>query len=243
MKLLLLHLSDAHFKDKTYIDNSIIESQVQTLNKIDKFDKCCIVFSGDISFSGQINEFKKASYYLGKLWKLIGKKFEPQYGVSTYMVPGNHDINFDGISRDRSEICELKRETITEQQISDELLKFAGFYDFANFYHNFYSNKLVENKIITIANKKVQINLINSELFSICNDSHNDDDKSLHFLPENEWVKLSKAKNVDLVITVSHRGPEWFDWDSCNQFKKKLIEETDIFLYGHEHIDNIDMVC
>ena len=48
MKLLFIHLSDAHLRDKTYIDENIISAQVQAINSLGKFDKCCIVFSGDL---------------------------------------------------------------------------------------------------------------------------------------------------------------------------------------------------
>lgn len=59
MKLLFLHLSDAHFKDDTFYSEKTINAQVQALNSIGDFDKCFIMFSGDLAFSGQINEYKK----------------------------------------------------------------------------------------------------------------------------------------------------------------------------------------
>lgn len=75
MKILLIHLSDAHLKDKTYIDEKIINAQVQAINSLGKFDKCCIVFSGDLAHSGQENEYKKAKFYLGNLWRKLTNKF------------------------------------------------------------------------------------------------------------------------------------------------------------------------
>lgn len=75
MKILLIHLSDAHLKDNTYIDEKIINAQVQAINSLGKFDKCCIVFSGDLAYSGQENEYKKAKFYLGNLWRKLTNKF------------------------------------------------------------------------------------------------------------------------------------------------------------------------
>ena len=243
MKVLFLHLSDAHLCCDTFINNKIINAQVQSLNSIGEFDKCYIIFSGDLSQSGQENEYKKCSIYLGLLWKRISDKYPKSYSVNTLVVPGNHDIDFGGKPRGRSEIAELLSSPVTEEMIAEELKKFANFYNFAGKYHCFSYNKLIDVKQYAVGSKKIQINLINSELFSTCKDKHGDDDKGKHLLPQNEWCRLSRGTDADLVLTVSHRGPEWFNWEDANNFKKQLYESTDIFLYGHEHIDDLSEVC
>ena len=43
MKVLFLHLSDAHLLSNTFIDNKIINAQVQALNSLGEFDKCYII--------------------------------------------------------------------------------------------------------------------------------------------------------------------------------------------------------
>lgn len=105
MKVLFLHLSDAHLLSNTFIDNKIINAQVQALNSLGEFDKCCIIFSGDLSQSGQENEYKKCSIYLGLLWKRISDKYSMIYPANTLVVPGNHDIDFGGKARGRSEVA------------------------------------------------------------------------------------------------------------------------------------------
>jgi len=243
MKVLFLHLSDAHLLSNTFIDDKIINAQVQALNSLGDFDKCCIIFSGDLSQSGQENEYKKCSIYLGLLWKRISDKYAMTYPANTLVVPGNHDMDFGGKTRSRSEVAELLSSPVTEEMIAEELKKFDSFYNFAGKYHCFSYNKLVDVKQYTIGSQKIQINLINSELFSICKDEYGDDDKGKHLLPQNEWCRLSRGTDTDLVLTVSHRGPEWFNWEDANNFKKQLYASTDIFLYGHEHIDDLSDVC
>lgn len=243
MKILFIHLSDAHLKDSVYIDERIIDAQVQALNAVGDFDKCCLVVSGDLAYSGQINEYKKCSFYLGRLWRKIKDKFSMKYPVSTLVVPGNHDMDFGGTPRSRSEVVELLSKKVNNGMIVDELKKFDNFYSFAERYHCFQYNKLVDVKTFDVEGKKIQVNLINSELFSTYKDSLGDDDKGKHFLPESEWGKLARGQNVDLVITISHRGPEWFNWENANSFKTYLYSSTDLFLYGHEHVDDISEVC
>lgn len=243
MKILFIHLSDAHLKDKTYIDESIINAQVQAINSIGKFDKCCIVFSGDLAYSGQENEYKKGKMLLGKLWRKLTDKFNLIYPINTFIVPGNHDIDFKGVRRNRSDICELINAGITDEMITKELEKFQNFYPIAEHYKCFSFNKLVDVKVLTVGDKKIQINLVNSELFSTYNDEKGDDDKGKHFLPESEWNRLTRGKDIDLVVTVSHRGPDWFDWESANSFKKSLNCNTDLFLFGHEHVNDTNLSC
>lgn len=242
MKFLFLHLSDVHITDNTYFQWNIIDSQIQTLNSIGEFDKCFIVFSGDLAYSGQKNEYEKVKKYLGKLYHGIKNKFS-NMDIQTFVVPGNHDINFEGNKRSRIEICELTNKGITDEMIGKELERFDNFYELSKYYKCFSFNKLVDVRIIKSEDKTVQINLINSELFSTCNDEYGDDDNGKHYLPESEWNKLARGKDVDVVITVSHRGPEWFEWESCNKFKENLYCHTDLFLYGHEHIDDINISC
>ena len=46
------------------------------------------------------------------------------YPVNTLVVPGNHDIDFGGKARGRSEIAELLSSPVTEEMIAEELNKF-----------------------------------------------------------------------------------------------------------------------
>ena len=239
MKVLFLHLSDSHFKDNTYYSQDIINAQVQALNSIGDFNACFVMFSGDLAFSGQKNEFKKAFSYLRKLRTKISEKFTLNHYVNTLLVPGNHDINFNDEWRDRTDIRTMLNEGKADELIDTELKRFDNFYSEMPYFKSYISNKLCDCKIYEMSGKRIQINLINSELFSSCNDSIHDDDKGLHYLPNSVWENISRKKDVDLVLTMSHRGPEWFDWSTSYAFKKHLFANADIFLYGHEHVGEI----
>lgn len=243
MKVLFLHLSDAHFKDDTYYSQDIIKAQVQALNSIGDFNACFIMFSGDLTFSGQQNEYKKALSYLRKLRTRISEKFPLDYYIDTLFVPGNHDINFNDEKRDRTEIRTMLNKGTADELIDSELKRFDNFYNEMPYFKSYISNKLCDCKIYNISGKKLQINLINSELFASCNDSIEDDDKGLHYLPNSVWENISRKKDVDFVLTMSHRGPEWFDWSTSYAFKKHLFACADLFLYGHEHVDEIQNLC
>lgn len=240
MKLLLIHLSDAHFKSGDYYIRKYVDAQIQSLNAVGDFDKCCIVFSGDLAYSGKENENSTCKKYLGALWRGIKDKFSKDERIVTFVVPGNHDIDFNGKKRSRAEINELLSQEITDDVLEQELALFKNFYELAEYYNCFKVNKLIDIKFIKLGDKKIQINLINTELFSTYDDA--DDDKGKHYMPIYEWNKLSRGKDVDLVVTIAHHGPEWFDWESANRFREELYNNSDIFIYGHEHINDINQV-
>ena len=244
MKVLFLHLSDAHFKENTYYADKILNAQVQALNSVGEFSACFIMFSGDLAFSGQVNEYRKACSYLRKLRSAIASKFQiDSYHINTLIVPGNHDMVFDGDNRDRTEIRQMLNQGKADELIDTELQRFNNFYAEMPYYKLYISNKLCDYKIYEIDGKRIQINLINSELFSSCNDSIHDDDKGLHYLPVSVWEHIARKKEIDLVVTMSHRGPEWFDWSTCQVFKKHLMGNADVFIYGHEHFDEVQNLC
>lgn len=240
MKILFIHLSDSHIQDREWIPENIIEAQIRALNAVGDFERCIIIFSGDIAYSGKINEYKKAKYYLGSLWRSIKEKFDVY--VDTFVVPGNHDMDFMGQERSRTQICEILNNGVNEDNINEELTHFNNFFEFAEYYKCFINDKLVDNRILKHKSIKIQINLINSELFSTFKDELNDDDKGKHYLPSREICKLEKQKDIDYCISISHRSHEWFEWESCNHIKRNINKFTDIFFYGHEHVDGIEVI-
>ena len=69
---------------------------------------------------------------MGRLWRNLSTGKEKD-AVSTFVVPGNHDIDFQGKNRNRTEICDLLSEGITPEIINEELAKFDNFYSFEHF--------------------------------------------------------------------------------------------------------------
>lgn len=70
MKILFLHLSDAHFKENTNFNEINIKAMVDSLTQVGDFDECVLVFSGDIVHSGNENQYKRAGAFLGRLLKI-----------------------------------------------------------------------------------------------------------------------------------------------------------------------------
>lgn len=56
MKILFLHLSDAHLKEDTILYQINTNAIVRALSQMGEFDECVLIFSGDVVQSGGINE-------------------------------------------------------------------------------------------------------------------------------------------------------------------------------------------
>lgn len=91
MKIAIVHLSDFHIHAGDQFLSQKTEGILSALNVLGKVDDYIVVFSGDLSHSGQVNEFKQSRYLLGKIISGIKQKNDNKF-VNLFMVPGNHDL-------------------------------------------------------------------------------------------------------------------------------------------------------
>ena len=64
MKTFYIVLGDLHIKDDQYIKKDILKSLTLKLNEFkNDIDSIGIIISGDLAFSGKINEYKMLVYY------------------------------------------------------------------------------------------------------------------------------------------------------------------------------------
>lgn len=233
MKVLFLHLSDMHIKatDK-YLDKKA-EKLIQAINVNNGYDRLIVLVSGDVAFSGKVDEYRLAIKFFGTLVKKCTHKFGMRPDI--YVVPGNHDIDFMGVSRSRSEVNTILKNAIEEKTLSNEYDKFNNFWKFANYNNCFKTDKEIDRKIVDLNNVKIQINLINSALFSTFNDYDKDVDDGCHFISPDKLNLIKKLDNIDYSITMMHHPEEYFSWDCRKELKAAILENTDILILGHEH--------
>lgn len=243
MKILILHLSDLHIKNKTYADDSVINPIVSSLAEMPSFDNVIIVFSGDIAFSGKKDEYTYAKYFMGKMIKRIKERYlDASQIIKTIIVPGNHDIDFKGESRARSEITKIRKNNNIHDLLIDDTNKMKNFFDFASANRSFTTSKLTEQIIVDFNDCKIQFNVINSAPCSILNDPNDDNDQSLHYLPQEELKKLEKRQDVTTCFTVMHHGLSWFDYNTEQSLKQKISLDSSILFVGHDHIQHSEYV-
>ena len=95
MKIVVLHLSDVHFKDN--VQNEVaerakrIKSAIQL--KLNGASVCFIVFTGDVAFAGKTAEYAIAERFLTELADEL-RSVRASLILRFVAVPGNHDCDF-----------------------------------------------------------------------------------------------------------------------------------------------------
>lgn len=228
MKLLLLHLSDMHIHSS--VNQRKIDKIVESLG-IFSPDEIIVIISGDLSYSGGKNEFKSVRAFVGSLLNKLGGKFNKN--INCIVVPGNHDMFYSNGKLPSGNVIKKLVQNNAEENYKKELSKLENFFEYASSKGSFIHNKDVDNIIFDYKKNgiKVQINLINTAIFS----TSKDDNKESHFLPDEAMSRLLRKDGIDLAISVMHHSSEWFHYNTKEKLETLLYKHSDIIFQGHEH--------
>ena len=231
MKILFLHLSDTHFTDAK-INVADTKNMSKALHQIGKFDECAIFYTGDVASRGEVNEYRNASLFLGKLIEIIKKDHLNKY-INVYVVPGNHDIqNMDELYT-FDEINEAYKNKKQEDFYWKYNNNLQNYFEFSRRNKCFMYKTFFEYTFLTFGNFKIKINLINTAPFSLL--GRDSKDKGLHYLMESDINSLGINKGENYTITLMHHSSEWFNEKSKNLLRDALVSNTDLLMIGHEH--------
>lgn len=231
MRVEFVHLSDFHI-DKNFdyrgytskILKSIVYDKSKTMS-----NKIILCITGDLTKSGSKNQFQVFDQFLEYLKQELSKK---EKELIIYFVPGNHDIFIpDGDERKaKVEEAILKRQY--DLLLQEDLDNMNAFFEFAKKYNLFIKNKLVDNQILEIEEKKIQFNLLNTAPFSL----RTKDDKEKHYIPVD--LLMYDVDCVDFNITLMHHSNEWFV-EECEYPLDDLLDASTFYLFGHQHKKHI----
>lgn len=133
MKILFLHLSDAHLRENTNLSQINTSAIIRSLAQMGEFDECVLIFSGDIVQSGGENEYKVAVRLFSKIIKGINDRyFDKKHHIHVMVVPGNHDNLVSAPDRKREELKGYYIDKKIEFQFYNELSQLNNFYIFAD---------------------------------------------------------------------------------------------------------------
>ncbi len=232
MRILFLHLSDAHFKSKEDVKIGRLRKVADSLN-IFRFDEIILIFSGDLAHKGLSNEYKHVEHVFGHIISSIKNKYRNIRNVYTLIVPGNHDIDHTKSERLREDILKIKDDKTIDDEVENELEKMTSFFKFANRNSCFINNRVVDKKNLVFKGYNIRVNLINSAVFSV-----KKDEKGIHYLPEKFIDELFVEDDSDLNISIIHHGPGWFMAGNKNKLERALYKSSSFVFIGHEHDNN-----
>lgn len=239
MKIVFLQLSDLHLQDTSGVHPAKIQAMVESLTHFMPFEGIVIIFSGDIAATGQINQYKIASTFLGRLITSIKSKYLLcGENIKIIIVPGNHDIDWGEKKRPTPNMIRSFSQEERESYLQSELISMENYFSFSSKNRCFFEAKwniehgqLITRKILHFGKKyRIEANLINTAPFSCSSDD------GLHYLPEDAIQKIENASGADLSVIVMHHSPDWFTFAQKKELEKIIAQRCSIAFYGHEHL-------
>ena len=233
MNLLILHISDMHFRKKNSFSAENVNAIVNALRQsITGISDVLVVVSGDIAHSGQKGECIEARRFFSSIEKTIREKYAIE-SVDFAFVPGNHDIDYKLGDIRRQGLEELKTSADYDAVLEQELDKQKQFFVLAKVFGSFETPGLFNQKSLSYGGKTIQLNLLNTAVFSSL-----DEDQGFHYLPASIISKLSAQNNSDFVITIMHHPHHWFMSGCKKALEEALYSRSDIIFVGHEHYES-----
>lgn len=224
--IVFLHLSDIHIRTENDINDEHITKIVSSLKSYKtSFSSIIIVVTGDITQSGERNQFISASKLMGSLITQLKNTFRCDYKV--VVVPGNHDVSHGTNILD---IENLKFENYSAIEMLEHK-KLENFYTFSKFNKCFINSEIYSCKrIIEVDGFKIQFDLVNNAIFST-----RDQYKGLLYIPGDNIENLKNEKDADFIAIVMHHAPDFYRDSIKNDIEDKLIRNSNILFHGHEH--------
>lgn len=255
-KIVLVHLSDIHFVKASQVDSDIIDEDVRRELKRDASALCMnlgsahgILVTGDIAYSGKVEEYKRAEDWLMELCS--GTKCDAQ---NVWMICGNHDVQRDVIANSVSvrdfqkklrEEDPAKIGAVYQEYLGDAAARLIvysalkNYNDFAQKFGGHFAHDRIywEKDIVLNDGSKLRIRGLNSAIG--CNkDDNKDTGKLLTVGSANCAVPRMEAHEY---MTLCHHPPDWLrDSDAATKYLNSRVR---LQLFGHKHHRRIVQSC
>ncbi|MBD9354970.1 NACHT domain-containing protein [Methylomonas albis] len=250
-KLTWLHLSDFHARQRDGWDSrQITDALVCDLKQMQIEHGLCpdlIFFTGDLVFGAVSGESMDDQYQLVRdFLDAIRKAFIPEIPIrSLYLVPGNHDVDRNEITPDQTAwirqpnlklddvITMMRDENKQWQRFMERLLNYRNFLTSYNLLHLLPGDPhLIWTDALEIHNTRVGIAGLNSAWS--CAD---DNDKAKIWLGGDWQINQLRQRMgpVDFSFALIHHPGNWFTASEDPSTMRRLKQEFEIILHGHEH--------
>jgi hypothetical protein len=236
MKAVILHLSDIHIKTES--DPILTQAEniaKTTYSHITDTSHVFILVSGDIVFSGGVDQYELAAIFLNQVKTHI--RTERDINVDFVLCPGNHDCDFDN---DKTRIFLL--DSILAQDIEkiDKTI-FESCTNHQNEYFEF-RDKLEKDQIekdklwvtqkFTVGNKSIVFESVNLSWASKLREEQG------KMLFPFSMYKDKYKRDADIRISLMHHPLNWLSQSSYRDFRHSLRSISNFVFTGHEHLSN-----
>ena len=227
----IIHISDLHIESQ--LPTIPIEKIVDGIRGLNlESVNFLIIITGDIAYSGKLEQYELATKYFNELIQSIKQEFN--CNCNLLACPGNHDCDFPVDSAVRDLVIENIRNQLTVPESSSMLEQCLNPQnEFFKWIDKFvvetkpYDNKLAWLTSIQDPNIKLNFLVINTAWASTLNEK-----QAQLIFPTS---LLPQSTPADIRISLLHHPYNWFKADNARDIRRILEEGSDIILTGHEH--------
>lgn len=233
-----LHLTDLHVRQNGALQSTAMAQLFQHLNMDFQGALDLVIVSGDLTFSGQEDEFRAFEEQVLK--SLIALDGNPKIVV----VPGNHDVNCSATAPTSWQaIGHAYREKFFDESALGEQARRVQALGFAPFDQFVARNKILSVDIsknasslhvIETSKGKVNLLLTNTAFFSHKSRDADENGQIPAPLASLRTVALAADTAVPTIV-VGHHPISWFLKDDVEPFRSFLQQHNALYIHGHEH--------
>lgn len=237
MKILLIHLSDIHFKSHSDPILTCARSIASTANsRIHNTSAVFIVISGDIAYSGKRSEYEVASAFLEEIKSALSE--ETDVPIHFILSPGNHDCDFSGDQSVRKALIENVQKGLSQPTpaIVSECIKVQHFFEqFRNAWGP--SDKSLNDALWIAYPFDIEGYKVTFDCLNVAWMSQLDEKQGQLVFPIDQFESL-KSESVHLRIALLHHPLNWYAQKFYKPFRKFIRSLAQIVITGHEHEQN-----
>lgn len=238
MTAIVLHLSDIHIKED---DDQILKHPEDiaacVFSSLPEATKIFILVSGDIAYSGKIEQYKIAETFLKQIQSSIVK--EKNIPVHFVIAPGNHDCDFefDNNIRQMAIKCLAEDPGSVDNSVIDQCTVVQkAFFDFTDRLisgSNITGDKLWLTHSFTVEEKTIIFDTLNLSWVSKIRE-----EQGGIVFPHHRYLDKANA-NSHVRVVVLHHPLNWFNQSMYRGFRKFIRTLASIVVTGHEHQANV----
>lgn len=239
----ILHLSDVHFTvQKSWDAEPVLRELARFIGEevqaglVPDF----VAFTGDLAFSGKAEEYELAQAWLeNQLWPVLPGLPKDRL----LLVPGNHDVDRDKVSRGAESIQSDLLDTRTQEAIAQTLQhegdrnllleRHKAYLAFASTWHGQPQTLPWWQRVVTINGSKLHIAGLDSAFMAYRNEDRNHLLISRYQL--NQTVQAPEADGADWRLALLHHPWDYLaEWDG-HEIRSAVHLHRDLVLRGHLH--------
>ncbi len=244
MKLLFVHLSDAHITEPGTVLEERADRIVAAVRNLETdIDAAFVLLTGDIAYSGRDAEYVHAFSVVAKIVAGLSAGLKFRAGgppiVEALAVPGNHDCDLSGDLDVRTviadEVLKNQEKPITPSLVAACTGVQQNFFNFADTIMPGSAAttagtppRLATTRVVDVRGEKIQFVCLNTAWLS----RNPEVQGTLHLPTQVLPVRVSSAA---LVVAMLHHPYNWLASPTSRTFRAALESLADFVFTGHEH--------